>query len=138
MLPYLRRWVAEVRDMGCFAILHTDGDVTPYMEDIANSGVHALQAIDPVAGMDIRKVKEQVGDRLCGNVDCGLLLNGSPQKRCTQPHVTCCSTAKLAAAWCWAHPTRYNRKCRSRTTGRWFARGRSTESTERTVRVGQT
>lgn len=82
ILPYLREWAEEIRGMGCYAILHTDGDVGRYVEEIADSGIHALQAIDPVAGMDIRKVKEQVGDRLClcGNVDCGLLVKGSAEE----------------------------------------------------------
>jgi uroporphyrinogen decarboxylase len=82
ILPYLRKWAEEIRNMDCYAILHTDGDISCYLEDIANSGLHALQAIDPVAGMDIRKVKGQIGDRLClcGNVDCGLLLNESPEE----------------------------------------------------------
>jgi uroporphyrinogen decarboxylase len=82
ILPYLRRWAEEVRGMGCYAILHTDGDVGSCLEAIADSGIHALQAIDPVAGMDIRQVKAQVGDRLClcGNVDCGLLLTGAPEE----------------------------------------------------------
>jgi uroporphyrinogen decarboxylase len=82
ILPYLRRWAEGVREMGCYAILHTDGDVTACLEAFADSGLHALQAIDPVAGMDIRAVKAQVGDRLClcGNVDCGLLVRGTPQQ----------------------------------------------------------
>ena len=33
------------------------------LEEIADSGLHGLQAIDPVAGMDIRAVKAQVGDK---------------------------------------------------------------------------
>lgn len=82
ILPYLRKWAECVKEMGLYAILHTDGDVHPLLKDIADSGVHALQAIDPVAGMDIRKVKDEVGDRLClcGNVDCGLLLTGNPEE----------------------------------------------------------
>jgi len=79
ILPYLRRWAEAVREMGCYAILHTDGDVTACLDAFADSGLHALQAIDPVAGMDIRAVKAHVGDRLClcGNVDCGLLVRGT-------------------------------------------------------------
>ena len=82
VLPYLRKWAEGIRDMGCYSILHTDGDVSRCLEDIADSGIHAFQAIDPVAGMDIRQVKAQVGDRLClcGNVDSGLLVSGSPEE----------------------------------------------------------
>jgi uroporphyrinogen decarboxylase len=46
----------------------------------AETAVDALQAIDPPAGMDLATTKALVGDRLClcGNVDCGLLLTGTP------------------------------------------------------------
>lgn len=82
ILPYLRRWAATVKEMGLYAILHTDGDVGACLEGLSESGLDALQAIDPVAGMEIRRVKEQVGDRLClcGNVDCGLLVMGTPKQ----------------------------------------------------------
>jgi uroporphyrinogen decarboxylase len=68
--------------MGLYTILHTDGDISACLEDLAESGLDALQAIDPVAGMEILQVKEQVGDRLClcGNVDCGLLVMGKPEE----------------------------------------------------------
>lgn len=81
VLPYLRRWAAEVKAMGLFALMHSDGNLTPYLEQLANSGLDALQAIDPIAGMDMRKTKDLVGDRLClcGNIDVGLLLRGTPE-----------------------------------------------------------
>jgi uroporphyrinogen decarboxylase len=80
--PYLTNWALKVKEMGAYAILHSDGDLMPYLDKIANSGVDALQAIDPVAGMDMRTVKDQVGNRLClcGNLDCGLMVTGSPEQ----------------------------------------------------------
>ncbi len=82
ILPYLRDWAAEVAEMGAYSILHTDGDIGPVMDALADSGVDAIQAIDPVAGMDIRAAKKRVGGRvcLCGNVDCGLLVRGTPEE----------------------------------------------------------
>jgi uroporphyrinogen decarboxylase len=82
ILPYLRQWAEAVKGMGLHAILHTDGDIRSCLEGLADSGIDALQAIDPVAGMDMRAVKEAVGDRLClcGNVDCGLLVTGTPEE----------------------------------------------------------
>jgi hypothetical protein len=59
--PYLRKWAENVKQLGLYAILHTDGYIYPILDEITNSGIHALQAIDPV---------------LCGNIDCGLLFNG--------------------------------------------------------------
>ncbi len=76
--PYLRKWAEEVKQLGLYAILHTDGYIYAILDGIVNSGVHALQAIDPVAKMDIRRVKTLTEGKicLCGNVDCGLLFNG--------------------------------------------------------------
>jgi len=82
ILPNLTRWSDALREMGLYRILHTDGELTRYMNAIANTGIDAIQAIDPVAGMDMRKTKDIVGNRLClcGNIDCGLLLMGTPEE----------------------------------------------------------
>jgi uroporphyrinogen decarboxylase len=65
-----------------FRILHSDGNLAPYMERLSDSGVDAIQAIDPVAGMDMVETMKLVDGRvcLCGNIDCGLLLTGSPEQ----------------------------------------------------------
>lgn len=82
ILPCLADWAAEVKRMGAYAILHSDGNLNPYLDAIADSGIDALQAVDPVAGMDMRAAKDRVGDRicLCGNIDCGLAVTGSPEQ----------------------------------------------------------
>ena len=82
ILPYLKDWSAEVKKEGMFSILHTDGNINDAIEDIVSTGVNAIQAIDPIAGMDIVKLKEQVNGRLClcGNIDCGLLLTATPDE----------------------------------------------------------
>jgi uroporphyrinogen decarboxylase len=82
ILPYASRWAETARAMNMFSILHRDGNLTRYLDDLAGTGLDALQGIDPVAGMDMAQAKATVGDRLClcGNVDCGLLLLGTPDK----------------------------------------------------------
>ncbi len=82
ILPYLRRWAEAVRAMGMVAILHTDGNINPILTDLIESGIQALQAIDPIAGMDIRQVKVQAAGKvcICGNIDCGLIFTGPPEK----------------------------------------------------------
>jgi uroporphyrinogen decarboxylase len=82
ILPYLREWAAKAKEMGLYSILHTDGNIMACIEDLAESGINALQAIDPVAGMDMRKVKDIVEGRLClcGNIDCGMLISGRPEE----------------------------------------------------------
>ncbi len=82
ILPYLSRWVEGARKAGIYPILHTDGDVTRLLGDLAATGICGIQAVDPVAGMDIRRVKADMGSRLClcGNVDCGALMLSPPAR----------------------------------------------------------
>lgn len=81
ILPSLYSWAEAVHEMGMFAILHSDGNLMPYLGAIAGTGIDALQAIDSIAGMDMARCREIAGDRLClcGNVDCGLLLTSTPE-----------------------------------------------------------
>lgn len=81
-LPYLHRWTAVVRETGLCSILHSDGNLTAILDPLAAGGLDALQAIDPVAGMNMETVKHAVGNRLtlCGNLDCGLLQFGPIEK----------------------------------------------------------
>ncbi|MFZ4599703.1 MAG: uroporphyrinogen decarboxylase family protein [Terrimicrobiaceae bacterium] len=80
--PFLRRWAESVHSLGLFGILHSDGNLAPYMDRLTTSGVDAIQAIDPVAGMDLAEAIKTADGRvcLCGNVDCGLLLTGTPEQ----------------------------------------------------------
>lgn len=79
--PYLDRWVEECNRLGLRTILHSDGDLTEILPRIVESGVNAIQAIDPTAGMDLAATKAVAGNQLClcGNVDCGVLLSGRPE-----------------------------------------------------------
>ena len=80
VLPYFRRCIDVVHDAGGYAIKHTDGNLWPIMDMIADSGIDALNPIQPDAGMDIGDVKQRYGDRLClsGNVNCGYTLSEAP------------------------------------------------------------
>lgn len=79
VFPYLSRWsdYAHTRNMRC--IMHTDGNINAVTDSIASSGIDALQAIDSTASMDIVDLAGRYRDTLClcGNVDCGMLLQAS-------------------------------------------------------------
>jgi uroporphyrinogen decarboxylase len=79
--PFLTRLTEAYREMGFYVIKHTDGNIMPILDQLVESGPHALHSIDPMAGVDIAKVKRLVGDRVCliGNVDCSKLDSGSPE-----------------------------------------------------------
>lgn len=61
-------------------VVHTDGNVLPFVEYFIRLGVTGLHPIEKGA-MDIRAMKRDYGDRLCllGNVDLNILGLGTPE-----------------------------------------------------------
>jgi uroporphyrinogen decarboxylase len=80
--PYLARLTQGYRDMGFYVIKHTDGNIMPIVDQLAQTHPHALHSIDPQAGVDLAEIKRRYGDQLCliGNVNCGLLDTGTDQE----------------------------------------------------------
>lgn len=76
--PFFHQWASAVREMGLYSILHSDGNLASILTALADSDLHALQALDPTAGMDIVAAHAQVRGRLClcGNLDLRLLSGG--------------------------------------------------------------
>lgn len=79
--PYLRDIISAIRARGGYAIKHTDGNIMPIIDQLASCHPHALHSLDPMAGVDIRQVKEQYGRQLalCGNVHCAAMQTGTEQ-----------------------------------------------------------
>jgi len=82
ILPYVREWTGAASQMGLYSIMHTDGNIMACIEDLADTDLNAVQSIDPIAGMDMRKARDLVGDRLClcGNIDGGIMITEGPRK----------------------------------------------------------
>ena len=81
--PYHTELVAHAHDLGMKVVLHSDGNVWPLLDQMAATGIDGINPLEPEAGMDLEKVKQAYGDRLClvGNIDCGeLLCNGTPEE----------------------------------------------------------
>ncbi|MDP3063737.1 MAG: uroporphyrinogen decarboxylase family protein [Chloroflexota bacterium] len=80
VLPYFKRAVDIVHDAGGYAIKHSDGNIWPILEMTVNTGVDAINPIQPDAGMDIGEVKQKYGQRVCliGNINCGYTLSEAP------------------------------------------------------------
>lgn len=80
--PYLEKICRKTKEAGAFVIKHTDGDIMPIIDQLVDAGPHALHSLDPMAGVDIRAVKEQYGHRvaLCGNVHCAAMQTGTEQE----------------------------------------------------------
>ena len=83
VLPYLQQIVEVAVRRGVPFIKHTDGNIWPLLDMIVDTGISALDPLEPLAGMDIGKVKEKYGDLVAvvGNVDCTeVLCHGSEQE----------------------------------------------------------
>ena len=80
--PYLKKIIKGIRDSGAYAIKHTDGDIMPILDQLAECEPHGLHSLDPMARVDIKEVKRQIGDRvcLCGNVNCALMQTGTDEE----------------------------------------------------------
>lgn len=77
VLPHYRR-VAEKVTIPW--IVHSDGNILPFLDDLVELGIAGLHPIEKGA-MDIRAIKARYGERLCllGNVDLNILTLGSPE-----------------------------------------------------------
>jgi len=66
-MPRLKKVTAGLKIPTVF---HSDGWITPILDDIAELGIDAIHPIDPSA-LDIRSVKESHGSKFCliGNID---------------------------------------------------------------------
>ena len=93
VLRYAEPLFAEIRRLGLIGVYHTDGNVARLLELIMASGAHALQSIDPMAGMDIKETKQRTQGRLAllGNVQCNLLQEGPEE------------TIRASARYCLTH-----------------------------------
>ena len=77
--PYLKQTIDAYREMGYYSIKHSDGNIMPLMDQIAECGPDALHSLDPQGGVDLKAMKRMYGDKMCmiGNVNCGLLQTGT-------------------------------------------------------------
>ena len=82
ILPRLQRMVDAIHEEGGIAVKHSDGNLWPLLDLIVDTGVDAINPLEPVAGMDIGEVKRRYGKRVCliGNIDCGQLLPHGTQE----------------------------------------------------------
>ncbi len=81
--PGLKKIVDLVHENGLKYIKHCDGNVLDILDTMIDyCGIDAYHPIEPTAGMDIAYLKKKYGDRiiLCGNIDCGEMVNWSQEK----------------------------------------------------------
>jgi len=91
ILPGLTKIVQTIKSKGAYAIKHSDGNIWPILDKIVDTGIDAINPLEPVAGMDIGEVKEKYGHKVCviGNIDCGITLSQKPKEAVIE-EVKCC------------------------------------------------
>lgn len=82
VVPYLKGICDFYREQGYYSIKHTDGNVMPILDMIVDCGPDAVHSLDPQGGVDLKKVKELYGNRVCliGNVNCGKMQTGTEEE----------------------------------------------------------
>ena len=75
-LPRLVQLIAPLKARGIRVIFHSDGNVGQIIPDLIGIGVDGLNPLEPLAGMDLRRLKADYGRdiTLVGGVDCSQLL----------------------------------------------------------------
>ena len=79
--PYNRKLVKRAKEMGLKVVRHSDGNLWRLLDLLLETGYDGLNPLEPHADMDLKRVKEYCGDRICllGNIDCRELLpHGTP------------------------------------------------------------
>ena len=78
IIPYMQRHIPALKEEGLWVIQHSDGNLTPIIDDWISPGMHMLHSLDPMAGMDIAEIKRRTYGKvaLMGNVQCNLLQDG--------------------------------------------------------------
>ena len=81
VLPRLREQVEACHSAGAYAIKHTDGLSWKILDMMVDAGIDGLHGIQPGIGMDVKTLKQRIGDRvtLFGAVDCDTLVSGTPE-----------------------------------------------------------
>lgn len=79
--PFLKRQIDAFKRAGAYTVKHTDGNIMPILDQLIECQPDALHSIDPQANVDIRKVREIVGTRIClmGNVECAAVQAGTKE-----------------------------------------------------------
>jgi len=76
IIPAYKKILREINKAGKYAIFHSDGYTEPYFDGLIEAGFKGVESLEPMAGMNLKHLKETYGDKLCliGNIDVSNLL----------------------------------------------------------------
>lgn len=75
-IPHWKKVTQMIHNKGKLVIFHSDGYVEPYYPLLIDAKVDAHQSLEPIAGMDLKHLKETYGSKisLIGNIDVSRLI----------------------------------------------------------------
>ncbi|MHA1723758.1 MAG: uroporphyrinogen decarboxylase family protein [Promethearchaeota archaeon] len=82
ILPYYKKIYDACHKNGMLIIQHSCGYIDKLLPYMADAGLDAIQALEPAAGVDLKALKEKLGDKICfiGGMDSSRALNfGTPK-----------------------------------------------------------
>ncbi len=70
-LPYLNEIVDYIDNLRVPVLLHSCGNISSYLDDLAQTKIVSIHPLQRTAGMDLRTIKARYGGRFCliGNID---------------------------------------------------------------------
>ncbi|MBY9016063.1 MAG: hypothetical protein KGD68_10260 [Candidatus Lokiarchaeota archaeon] len=76
IIPAYKQAVQILKKAGKYVCFHSDGFTEPYFEGLIEAGFSGVESLEPMAGMNLKHLKEAYGDKLCliGNIDVSQLL----------------------------------------------------------------
>ena len=80
LLPVQKRAIEWAHSRGVKAHLHSCGDIHPFVPDLADAGLDALNPLEVKAGMDPYALKLEFGDRLVLHGGLNAVLWDDPEK----------------------------------------------------------
>lgn len=80
--PCYKRFFDEFHKRDMPVIFHSDGDIRKILDGLIEAGVDTINPLEARAGMDVRELAPQFGDRLgfCGNIDVTVLMTNDRDK----------------------------------------------------------
>jgi len=96
IIPAYKEAIKILNKAGKYVCFHSDGFTEPYFEGLIEAGFSGVESLEPMAGMDLKHLKETYGDKLCliGNIDVSQLLPYGSKNDVINAVKTCINDAK--------------------------------------------
>ncbi len=81
-LPAYRKFCEHFKDRHILIYIHVCGNSNPILEMLADTGVHAVEPLDPLGGVSVADARRRIGDQvaLMGGVSTLTLAHGTPEQ----------------------------------------------------------